>query len=377
MSIPGGISVPGAELVLARRAVGAVARDAGRGQLRRPHAQHHRRAVAGQRRPAQPGGGASQRHHRLDAGRAGARTRPEPRARPPCQRPSSEADARRGGARGRRSRRRADGVDRASCSRSAGRRPAAPPTASTCARPRSTRAGHLAGFRSAPGGQLVQETDVFAPVRGARIVLWDDAGVARRHDRLVAGADGLGRVGARRTGHGVARARRSGVRPAAAAGRAADRCPRRWRTELSRGDVLVLDVAPSPVYLRGHIPGAWFVSRPRLTEAALAWPRARRMVVTSPDGLARALRRWPMWLRPQCPRVGRCGSRRRHRRVARTRAARSSREPSTCPRLSPTSTSGPTRAPTTPPAAMQAYLDWEYGLVAQLARDGTHGFFVI
>jgi hypothetical protein len=27
--------------------------------------------------------------------------------------------------------------------------------------------------------------------------------------------------------------------------------------------------------------------------------------------------------------------------------------------------------------AMQAYLEWEYGLVAQLARDGTHGFFVI
>jgi len=30
-----------------------------------------------------------------------------------------------------------------------------------------------------------------------------------------------------------------------------------------------------------------------------------------------------------------------------------------------------------PKAAMQAYLEWEYGLVAQLARDGTHGFFVI
>ena len=27
--------------------------------------------------------------------------------------------------------------------------------------------------------------------------------------------------------------------------------------------------------------------------------------------------------------------------------------------------------------AMQAYLDWEYGLVDQLARDGSHGFFVI
>jgi hypothetical protein len=27
--------------------------------------------------------------------------------------------------------------------------------------------------------------------------------------------------------------------------------------------------------------------------------------------------------------------------------------------------------------AMQAYLDWEYGLVAQLRRDATHGFFVV
>ncbi|NWE50787.1 rhodanese-related sulfurtransferase, partial [Pseudomonas gingeri] len=30
-----------------------------------------------------------------------------------------------------------------------------------------------------------------------------------------------------------------------------------------------------------------------------------------------------------------------------------------------------------PREAMQGYLDWEYGLVAQLGRDGTHGFFVI
>ncbi len=28
-------------------------------------------------------------------------------------------------------------------------------------------------------------------------------------------------------------------------------------------------------------------------------------------------------------------------------------------------------------AAMQAYLDWEYGLVEQLRRDGTHGFYTI
>jgi hypothetical protein len=30
-----------------------------------------------------------------------------------------------------------------------------------------------------------------------------------------------------------------------------------------------------------------------------------------------------------------------------------------------------------PREAMQAYLDWEFGLVAQLGRDGTHGFKVL
>ncbi len=37
--------------------------------------------------------------------------------------------------------------------------------------------GHLAGARSAPGGQLVQATDVYMATRNARIVLIDDDGV--------------------------------------------------------------------------------------------------------------------------------------------------------------------------------------------------------
>ena len=37
-------------------------------------------------------------------------------------------------------------------------------------------AGHAAGSRWAPGGQLVQETDFYAPVRGAEILLADDDG---------------------------------------------------------------------------------------------------------------------------------------------------------------------------------------------------------
>src|SRR6185437_3518245 len=38
-------------------------------------------------------------------------------------------------------------------------------------------AGHIAGFRHYAGGQLVQEIDMAAPVRGARIVLTDDRSV--------------------------------------------------------------------------------------------------------------------------------------------------------------------------------------------------------
>jgi rhodanese-related sulfurtransferase len=38
-------------------------------------------------------------------------------------------------------------------------------------------AGHIKGFRHYPGGQLVQEIDMAAPVRGARILLTDNMGV--------------------------------------------------------------------------------------------------------------------------------------------------------------------------------------------------------
>ena len=59
-------------------------------------------------------------------------------------------------------------------------------------------AGHLAGFRHYPGGQLVQEIDMAAPVRGARIVLTGQFARPRRHDRVLARADGMGNLCARR-----------------------------------------------------------------------------------------------------------------------------------------------------------------------------------
>jgi rhodanese-related sulfurtransferase len=121
-------------------------------------------------------------------------------------------------------------------------------------------AGHIGGFRHYPGGQLVQEIDMAAPVRGARILLTDNLGV--RADMT---ASWLAQMG--------------------------------WETYV----------------LEGGYDGALEVGPPE--------------VLPKPDP-----------------------SRRYRRPYEGTEVA--------------------TRA-------MQAYLDWEYGLVEQLRRDATHGFFVI
>lgn len=121
-------------------------------------------------------------------------------------------------------------------------------------------AGHLPGFRHYPGGQLVQETDMAAPVRGARILLADDRCV--RADMT---ASWLAQMG--------------------------------W-------EVYVLE---------GGYDGALEVGPPH------ALPK--------PDPAHRYRR--------------------------------------------------PYEGTDVAEAAMQAYLDWEYGLIEQLRRDGTHGFYVI
>jgi rhodanese-related sulfurtransferase len=62
------------------------------------------------------------------------------------------------------------------------------------------------------------------------------------------------------------------------------------------------------------------------------------------------------------------------------RAGRSVRDgvgPTTPPRPTEDRYRRPYEGRAVHPAAMQAYLDWEHGLVAQLERDGTHGFDVL
>jgi rhodanese-related sulfurtransferase len=121
-------------------------------------------------------------------------------------------------------------------------------------------AGHIPGFRHYPGGQLVQEIDMAAPVRGARIVLTDDMGA--RADMT---ASWLAQMG--------------------------------WETYLLDG------------------------------------------------GYDRALEYKP---------------------------------PADLPKPDPAHRyRRPYEGTDVAASAMQAYLDWEYGLVEQLRRDATHGFFVI
>lgn len=149
-------------------------------------------------------------------------------------------------------------------------------------------AGHRRGFRSAPGGQLVQATDTFIAVRQARIVLADSDGVRAR-----ATAAWLVRMG---FAH-VCVVGDETVGETLETGMPADpildvRQPvfdevsvEQLSGLLDGGKAVVVDVATSRLYRAGHIPGAWFAIRGRFTQDAHALPKAPVYVVTSTDSV--------------------------------------------------------------------------------------------
>jgi rhodanese-related sulfurtransferase len=232
---------------------------------------------------------------------------------------------------------------------------------------------HIAGFRSAPGGQLVQETDVFAPVRGARIVLWDPA--EARADMTGSWLAQMGWdvhvLDAALDDMDSERGPGYPFRPPAATWPSLTQAE--LKNRLDDGSAVVVDVAPSPEYLKGHIPGAWLVSRTHLANAAAALPPGETYIVTSSDGtlaeyaapeLAAAIGREVLWL------------------WGGTRAWSEGGFPTSAGPEHLTLPIAdvykrPYEGTDNAQVAMQAYLDWEYGLVGQLERDGTHGFSVI
>lgn len=246
--------------------------------------------------------------------------------------------------------------------------------------PQEYAAGHLPGFASTPGGQLVQETDHHAPVRGARIVLADDDGV-----RAPMSASWLAQMGwdvyvvqgapaaaYSDKGNGAAlhpaTPEVSEISPAQLA---------QWQSQ-DPASVALINVTTSANHVKQHIPGAWFAIRAQLAQALNRIPDAPRYVLTCGSSLlarfatqdlraALAARHSKAqvhvlaggnaaWFAADLP----TAAGEQHLAVPRTDRYRR-----------------PYEGTDAPAEAMQAYLDWEFGLVAQLGRDGTHHFKVI
>lgn len=237
--------------------------------------------------------------------------------------------------------------------------------------------GHLGGFGSAPGGQLVQETDVFAAVRGARIALVD-GGAAADGVRAAMTAHWLAQLGwevgwlvdvdpAQFTQTGPWKA------PHAPFPDVPSVTVAELQSLLASPGTLLLDLTSSANHVKGHIPGAWWALRSQLAQVLQQRPGPDRIVLTcGSSALARfaaadlaRVSDVPVavleggnaaWAAQGLPlEAG-------EQRLASERMDRYRR---------------PYEGTDAPRGAMQAYLDWEFGLVAQLERDGTHGFKVL
>ena len=149
-------------------------------------------------------------------------------------------------------------------------------------------AGHLPGSRSAPGGQLVQETDHFVATLRSRVVLVDDTGV-----RATMTASWLNQMGwpevavLRNAFDGVPLER--GPEPLDVLGIDGVSTDEIGVAELEQllgaKGASVVDLGFSRAYRAGHIPGAWFMTRARLANCLSAVPKQGRLVLTSSDGV--------------------------------------------------------------------------------------------
>jgi rhodanese-related sulfurtransferase len=235
---------------------------------------------------------------------------------------------------------------------------------------------HLVGFRSAPGGQLVQETDFFAPVRGAMIALVDDEGVranmtgswlAQMGWDVVVVDQGVTTGEATETGTWTPTLPPLPEVPWVDASG--------LETWLGTGSARVVDVDTSTRFRAGHVPGAAWVLPPALPSADVLdrLGRPSRVVLTSTDGTMAA------FVADDLPDIagtdvtvltdGTEGWARSGRPLAVGSDGLLSPPLDVYRR--------PYEGTDVTPDAMQAYLEWEYGLVDQLERDGTHSFRVL
>ncbi len=233
-------------------------------------------------------------------------------------------------------------------------------------------AGHLPGARHVPGGQLVQETDHYASVRGAKVVLVDDKAVRANMSASwlaqmgwdVAVLDGVSPELFTATGSWTPVippvAQQPEVEPAQLA---------EW---LAEGQTQVLDFTTSASYVAAHIPGAAWLQRALLSSGG-ALPSAERYVVTCGSSMLARYAVEDLERLTGKPVVVLKGGN------TAWKAAGFPVEQGETLLLQARSDRyrRPYEGTDNSPEAMQAYLDWEFGLIAQLDRDGTHGFSIV
>ena len=235
--------------------------------------------------------------------------------------------------------------------------------------PEEYAAGHINGFTSAPGGQLVQATDEWVAVRGGRLVLFSDDTaralttaswlVQAGWEAVVLAADALAATSRETPQTRFTQPHKvPSIEPheLAALGNA----------------VTVIDLGPSPGYRRGHIPGAWFIAGSHLADLARL-PGDGPLVVTSTDGalagahaddIAAAASRPVSWLVGGNTAWQSAGS-----ALVKDNPLWASQPDDVYKR--------PYEGTDSQESAMQAYIDWELQLVAQLANDGISRFHVV
>ena len=240
--------------------------------------------------------------------------------------------------------------------------------------PEEYEAGHLPGFRSTPGGQLVQETEMVAPVRGARIVLSDPGGVRANMPASwlaqmawdVYVIDDIKAADLSEKGSWT---------PSLPSLPSIQTVEVKTASSWLQGDssTICIDLSTHANYVKGHIPGSWFALRSQFSLALKNLPQANRYVLTSTTAeLAVFAAKEIQALTTAEVFVLEGGNK------AWIDAGLEIEKGATNLASPPLDRyKRPYEGTSVDPAAMQAYLDWEFGLVEQLGKDGTHHFWVL
>jgi rhodanese-related sulfurtransferase len=230
--------------------------------------------------------------------------------------------------------------------------------------PAEYQAGHYPGAISAPGGQLVQATDIYAGTLGARIVVSDDKEV-----RALMTAAWLKQMGWPDVYVLPEAGSETSEPETILLGTPSPDRAVNFSVALATDNVSIIDLSTSPVYRRGHIPGAWFAIRSRLERALAKIAPRGDVILTSEDGVlaslavneARALTERPVfWLNGGNAAWAAAG-------IPFSTAEKMADEPLDV-------WLKPYERPSDNEAAMNAYLSWEVDLLKRIKKDGTTRF---